>query len=455
MLNFILYTLYFLLLQRQKLKSSSQSTNGNVAQQGSLVRAIGRWGLTAIVINSVIGSGIFGLPSAVAGQVGVLSPIAVLLSGLIIFIVVLCFAEVGSYFEDAGGPYLYTREAFGPAIGFQVGWLHIWTRLLSGAAALNILIAYLGLLIPLVNTPVGRTVTMTAAMLAVTAINIAGVRQASWAVSTFTVAKLLPLIILIIAGLLNIRQDVLATQVVAIPNWTEAVLLLVFAYGGFESSVIAASETRNPKADTAFALILGMIVITTVYCLVQFAVMGVLPNAAQSPASVASALGELLGTAGLTIGSIAVVISVSGWLMGFALMTPRILLSMAERYELPVFIARIHPRFRTPYAAIILNSLIALGLSLYSSFTQAATLSVIARIGIFGLTCASLIVLRKRSDMMPGFRLPGGRAIALAGIAFCIWLLATRNLTHLWILLFIMAAGALIRLFSRRMLSVR
>src|SRR5215510_421935 len=152
----------------------------------TLVRAIGRWSLTAGIINGIIGSGIFGMPSAVANLVGVWSPLAVLLAGCGVFFVVLCFAEVGSRFDDAGGPYLYAREAFGPAAGFQIGWLQIWTRLLSGAAALNILVAYLAGLVPEVGTPAGRALAMTGAVVLVTAVNIIGVRNAAWTVNVFT-----------------------------------------------------------------------------------------------------------------------------------------------------------------------------------------------------------------------------------------------------------------------------
>lgn len=427
-----------------KLHHSSVSNETTQPSAPRLVRAIGRWSLTAVVINSVIGSGIFGLPSAVAGLVGAWSPLAVLLAGSAIFIIVLCFAEVGSYFEDAGGPYLYTREAFGPATGFQVGWLHLWTRLLSTAAILNVLVSYLTLLLPAAGTSIGRSLTLIVGMTLVTIANVAGVRQASWVVNVFTVAKLLPLLLLFILGSFNFRPDVFTAQIVAVPNWTEAVLLLVFAYGGFESSVIAASETLNPKRDTAFALIVAMLIVTIVYCLVQLMVVGLLPQAAQNSAPVAAALGELLGATGLTIGSLAVVISAYGWLTGFALMTPRILFSMAERRELPALLGRVHPRFRTPYVAIIVNSSLALGLGLYSSFAQAATLSVITRLGIFGLTCASLLILRTRADRTTGFRLPGGSVIALVGIAFSLWLLGTRNLTQLWLLAVIMAIGALV-----------
>jgi APA family basic amino acid/polyamine antiporter len=409
----------------------------------TLVRAIGRWSLTAVVINSVIGSGIFGLPSPVAGLVGAWSPLAVVFAGLSIFVIVLCFAEVGSRFDEAGGPYLYTREAFGPAAGFQIGWLHIWTRLLAGAAVLNLLMSYLEGLLPALGGPAGRVFVMTGSIALVTAANIAGVRTAAWVVNAFTVAKLLPLFLLIAIGLFHVRPDVFATQAVADPNWTEAILLLVFAYGGFESGVIAASETRDPRRDTAFALIVAMIGVTVIYCLVQLVVVGVLPNAVKSTTPVASALGVMLGGAGSTVGALAVVISIYGWIMGFALMTPRIIFSMAERRELPAVLSAVHPRFRTPWAAIAINSAVVLAFALYSSFTQAATSSAIVRLGIFGFTCAAVLRLRARAGDAP-FRVPGGWLVPVGGIAFCIWLLSTRSFAQAWILLSIMLAGAVV-----------
>jgi amino acid transporter len=169
--------------------------------QPTLIRAIGRWSLTAAIVNGVIGSGIFGLPSSVAALTGAWSPLAVLIAGAGVFLVLLCFAEVGSRFDQAGGPYLYAREAFGPIVGFQVGWLLIANRLLGCAAALNILIVYLTPVVPAVGTPVGRMLTMIGAMTLTTAINVRGVETAAWTTNVFTVAKLLPLGLLIVVGL--------------------------------------------------------------------------------------------------------------------------------------------------------------------------------------------------------------------------------------------------------------
>jgi amino acid transporter len=433
------------LLRRVSQTSTRTDLSNDRVTRPSLVRAIGRWSLTAGVINAVIGSGIFGLPSAVASLVGAWSPVAVIIAGCSIFIVILCFAEVGSRFEDVGGPYLYAREAFGPAVGFHIGWLQIWTRLLSGAAALNILVAYLALLVPEAGTATGRALTMTASVVLVTTINVIGVRSAARTVNVFTIAKLMPLALLILFGMFHLRPEAIATQVVSNPNWPEAILLLVFAYGGFESAVIAASEARNPKSDTAFALITAMAAVTFVYAFVQLSVIGVLPHASASATPIASALRELFGITGSTIGSIAVVVSVSGWLTGFALMTPRIVFSMAEHGEMPAFLASVHRRYRTPHAAIAINSAVVLALGLYSNFAQAATFGAIARLCVFASTCAGLILLRMHSREPAPFRLPHGRLISIVGVTFCAWLLVTRTFTQMWILLAIMASGAVLK----------
>ena len=415
----------------------------------TLIRAIGRWALTAAVVNSVIGSGVFGLPSTVAGFAGAWSPVTVLIAGTGIFVIVLCFAEVGSRFDEPGGPYLYTREAFGPAFGFQIGWLHIITRLVSGAAVLNVLSAYLAPLVPWAGTTAGRASVMIFTMTLVTVINVIGVRQASWTVNAFTIAKLLPLVLVIVLGLIQFDRSVLETQTVAEPKWTEAVLILIFGYGGFESGIVAGSESKNPKRDTAFALITAMLAITVIYCLIQLAVVGVLPNAAASKAPIAETLSVLLGPVGLTLGSIAVIISVYGWLTGFSLMSPRILYSMADRDELPKIFAGVHPSFRTPHIAIIVNSAIALALGLASNFGQLATFGAISRLGVYISVCAALIALRKKLGQPDTFRAPGGPALAVIGMAFGVWLLSTRRLDQAWFLPIVIALGGLVWLAMR------
>lgn len=410
-----------------------------------LLRVMGRGDLTALVINSVIGAGIFGLPAAVAALAGAWSPAVVLFAALGMIPIALCIAEVGSRFDVAGGPYVYAREAFGSQTGFHVGWLLLWTRLLSAGAVLNILTAYLATLLPWIGTPVGRASTMVAAVALFTAINLRGVRQAAWTINLFTIAKLAPLLLLIVVGAIYLRSDVIATQTVVTPQWTDAVLQMVFAFAGFEVALVAAGELRRPRQDAAFALIVAMAIITVVYALVQLAVIGVLPRAATSTAPIADALRVTLGTTGATIGSLGAAISAYGWLTGTALLLPRLPFSMAERGELPHVLARVHPVFRTPHVAILTCSVAALSLGLVGTFAATSTLSAIGRLVVYVVTCSSLIALRKRAAESAGFVLPAGRVFAVVGIAFSFWLLSTRTFAQAWMIAAIILAGAIVR----------
>ena len=361
-----------------------------------LVRAIGRWDLTAAVLNAVIGSSIFGYPAIQASLTGAWSPVVYVVAGLGILTIVLCFAEVASRFQDAGGPYLYVREAFGPFLGFQAGWLTFWIRATAAAANLNLLVDYLAQVLPVVGTGSGRLMTMSAVIGLVTCVNVVGVRPATWTVDVFTLAKLLPLVFLIALGLPAVRSEVLATQAVAHPQWTEAILLLMFAYGGFESPLIPAAEAVNPRRDTARALLLALALVATLYTLIQLVAVGVVPHVASSRAPLADAFGLLLGPAAAGMASLAASISIWGYMTGTVLQSPRVVFAMAERRELPAPLARIHSRFRTPALAILAYSALSLALAAYGSFASNATLSAIVRLVTYGLTCASLLVFRTR-----------------------------------------------------------
>ena len=415
-----------------------------------LVRAIGRWDLTALVINGVIGSSIFGMPSVLAALTGAWSPVTAVLAGLGILTIVLCHAEVASRFKDAGGSYLYAREAFGSGVGFQAGWLSFWIRVTSMGANLNVFVDYLAQLAPAAGGSAGRAAVMCAVTALVTALNVIGVRQGSRAVDVFTLAKLLPLLLLVALGLSRIRSEVMATQAVATPDWTQAVLLLVFAYGGFEAALIPAGEAKDPRRDSAFALLTALAVVATVYALVQLTVVGTVPRVAAVRAPVAAAFGALMGSGGLVFASLAAMISTYGWTVGAALTSPRILYSMAEQGELPAPLARVHPRFRTPDISIYAFSAGGLAFGLAGGFAANATASAIARLVTYALVCGSLLVFRRRAQMeVPGFRVPAGAAVAVTGMGFCAWLLSTRTFTQAWVLLAIMAVGFVLWAASR------
>ena len=416
-----------------------------------LVRAIGRWDLTAAIVNGVIGSSIFGMPDDIARLCGTLSPLAYLLAGLGILAIVLCFAEVASRFDQAGGPYLYAGAAFGPLVGFQAGWLTFWIRTTSVAAALNVFVDYLAQTWSWAGTPAGGAITMTVAMAAITAINVVGVRQATWTIDLFTVAKLLPLALLVLIGLPAFRSETAAAQAVADPQWREAILLLVFAYGGFETPLLAAGEARRPQRDSAFALLTALGVIATFYMLVQLTVIGLVPNAGGARAPIAAAFQVLIGPAGVLVASVAVMVSIYGFTTGSVLHTPRLLFAMAERRELPAVLGRVHPRFRTPVVAIVVYAVISLALALYGrmqpegGFQWNAVVSAIVRLVTYGLTCVALLVFRRRATAeAPGFRAPAGPFVATVATVFCLWLLVTRSWAYTGLLLAFMALGVLL-----------
>jgi APA family basic amino acid/polyamine antiporter len=409
------------------------------------VRIIGRWDLTAAVINAVIGSSIFGLPAELARLTGSASPLAAVFAGLGVLAIVLCFAEVASRFQEAGGPYLYGREAFGRFIGFEAGWLTFWIRVTALAAGLNVFADYLARILPAAGGGAGRALVMTGLAALIAAINVVGVRQATWAVDLFTVCKLLPLLALVLGGLPHAQLEVVRSQAVADPQWTQAILLLVFAYGGFEAPLIPAGEAKSPRRDTAFALLVAMAVVALIYCLVQLAVIGLVPSVAGVKAPLAAAFGVLLGGPGVVLASVAAMVSIGGYATGTVLQSPRLLYSMAERRELPSVFARVHPRFRTPHLAILAYAGLALPLALFGSFAWNATLSAVVRLGTYGLTCVALLVLRRKAPAdPPGFLLPAAVVVAPLAAAFCLWLLLTRPLHQAWAALVLVAVGALI-----------
>jgi amino acid transporter len=411
--------------------------------QPRLVRAIGRWDFTALVANSVIGSSIYGMPAVLAGLAGAWSPVVVLLAALGILPIVLCHAEVASRFREPGGPYLYAREAFGGFVGFQAGWLSFWIRVTSMGANLNVFASYLAEVAPRAGGPGGRALAMTVVAALVAFINVRGVRQSARTVDVFMAAKLAPLLGLVLLGVWRVREEVLATQAVAAPDWTQALLLLVFAYGGFEAALIPAGEVREPRRDVAFSLLVAMAVVTGVYMLVQIAVVGLVPEAVRAKAPVAAAYAVLFGAAGVAVAGVAAMVSTYGWTLGAALTTPRVLYAMSERGDLPGWFGHVHERFRTPHVAILAYTGAGLAFALSGGFAANATLSAIVRLVTYALVCVSLLALRRRPEAEPpAFRLRAGGLVAVLGGGFCAWLISTRTFTQAWILLALVGLGA-------------
>lgn len=393
----------------------------------SLVRGIGRWDLVALGVNFIVGAGIFGLPGKVYSISGSASLIAYVLCALAVTLIILCFAEVGSRFDVTGGPYLYAREACGPLIGFEVGWLRWVSGVTTFAANCTLLVDYLSYLCPAANAGVWRAVVITTAILLLTTINVLGVREGAVASNILAVAKLLPLLLFIAVGFFFVTpQNFSITTRPSYSALSTSALLLVFTFTGFESIPIPAGEVRDPQRSVPFALLTTMGIVTVVYILIQFVCIGTLPGLANSTRPLADAGSRFLGIAGGYIITAGAIVSITGNLIGQLLVTPRIIFAMAERRQLPQTVAAVHARFRTPYIAILVSAAVILGLALSGTFIQLVTISVMARLTVYGATCAALPILRHKANVRPPtFKVPGGMATAVAAMLVCIWLLSS------------------------------
>jgi amino acid transporter len=390
-----------------------------------LIRSIRKWDLVAVTVNAVIGAGIFGLPSKVYSLAGNYSLPAFLLCGVFAAMIVLCFAEVGSRFTETGGPYLYTREAFGPTAGFIIGWLMWIARITAFEANTSIMLSYVGLFWPAVTAGPGRAAVVCTVTLALTLVNLLGVRDVAVATNVLTAGKLAPLALLIVAGCFHLQTRNFAFgPTPALSAFSSAMLLLVYAYTGFEIAVIPAGEIRDPRRDLPFAILTAIGVVAVFYILIQIVCIGTLPGLSTSDRPLADAAQRFLGQPGAAIISAGAVLSIVGNLNVVMLSASRLPFAMAGRGELPGILAAVNKRFRTPHAAILLTSTLMAALTLSGTFLYAVTISTIARLLIYAATCAALPVLRRRAGAPSfTFRAPAGMPVSFAVLLLITWLL--------------------------------
>ncbi len=399
------------------------------ADAPGLVRAIGRWDLVAFVINGILGAGIFGLPAKVHALLGAWGVVAIIACALLIGVVIMCFAEVSSRFSKTGGPYLYTTEAFGPTVGFLTGWL-LWLARISGICAIcGVLAEYASFVVPAVGQGAPRTMLITGVVVAISILHVSGVRHAARFGNVVTIAKLAPLLVFVALGLpviVGSRFDfsVQPTN----QDFSGAVLLLAFAFVGWESALVAQGEVRDPRRDTPFALVLGLTAVALLYIGIQVVCVGVLPELAASKRPLADAALQFLGPSGATLIVVGAMISMLGTINGSVLTVSRLPFAMAEAGLLPRWLTTLHPRFRTPVPAIVLSAVIVLVLTISSTFTYLLTISTIARLLVFAITCAALPVLRRRAASPPALlTVPGGLAAPIAALVLITWLLASTS----------------------------
>ena len=392
-----------------------------------------------IGVNGVVGGGIFLLPGQVAQQAGGAAVWAYLAAGLLVVLIGLSYAEISAMYDRTGGPLVYVREAMGKTAGFSVGWM-VWVTYLVGWAVLsNGLVGYLGSLwspaetykIPIIIGLVGL----------LCALNTLGVRLGSRVIQFFTVAKLIPLTLLVVAGLTfaGASGNAFLEQVPGGGDFFAAVLIVIFAYGGFEGATIPAGEMRNPRRTISVAVLGTLVGVTVFYMLIQYSALRIEPDLAGSDTPLAAAGGAMF-TGGLVLMTIGAIISIFGTKSGVALTAPRNLYGLSNEAMLPALFSRVSPRFRTPTVAIWTTGAIVVILAITGTFTQLLLLNVAARLYQYLMVCLSVVILRRRDPLVERpFRLPLGITIPLVAALLCAALFTQQPFVNI-----LVAVGALV-----------
>ncbi|MGZ8843947.1 MAG: APC family permease [Pyrinomonadaceae bacterium] len=402
-----------------------------------LSRGITKWDLVALFVNVTVGAGIFRLPADVQRAVGNYSLAAFVVCAVIIGLIALCFAEVGSRFKRTGGPYLYARATFGPTLGFIVGWLMWLTRLAGFATLTQVFVAYLSYFWPAAGSGLPRVLIICGLVLFLTIINIAGVKDSARASDILTVSKLIPLLLFVAVGLFFISPASFALP--ARPNleaFSGAVFVLIYVFSGFEAVLVNSGEIREPQRAIPFALLFALALAVALFLLIQVVCIGTLPQLSSSQRPLADASRNFLGVLGPSIISATALVAILGTLNAVMLALTRLPFSMAVESQLPRCLARVHRRFHTPHVSILISAAAVLLLALTGTFMYAVRVTVVTRVIVYVSTCVALLVLRRRDKMIgsarnqgppTAFELPAGGLISIVCVILCLWLLTNSN----------------------------
>jgi basic amino acid/polyamine antiporter, APA family len=404
----------------------------------ALVRTIGRWSLTALMINSIVGVSIFKLPADLAGKLGWLSPLSCLFAGAGILVVAGCIAEVSSRYDETGGLYLYARDALGRFAGLLVAWLIWLTRIAAPAAAANLFCTYLAQFLPALASRRGEILILAVLIGHLALLNHIGVRTGQRVSDFFTSVKVGFLLFFVVAGTVawfahsELRVSFTLTPA-STKDWLSAMLLLVYAYGGFEGALLVGGETKNPKRDTPLALLIALAGVGLLYTAVQVIVVALLPQAGASTRPLTDATGRFLGSAGAIAISLAALISAYGYLSANLLHAPRITFALAQQGDFPSFFGAIHPRFRTPHLSILIYATLVFTFSTFGNFEWNAVLSAVSRLAVYGAMAISVPLLRHRNDGKAQFLLPRPHFFAGAALLFSLVLLTQMGRSEFYV----------------------
>ena len=417
-----------------------------VSNEG-LVRGIGLAGLTASVVNSTIGAGIFVLPAAVAGRIGAAAPLAFLLCFLTMALVVLCFALAGSRVSRSGGTYGYVGEAFGRFPGFLAGVLYWLSDALANAGVAAALAASAGVLVPAFRSGPARAVLIVAVFATLALVNVRGVTAGITLVQAMTAAKLLPLALLVAAGLLAVSPANLAWPGLPTAGTLGGtVLLLIFAFVGVEVALSPSGEVRDPARTVPRAVLLALVLTTLLYAALQLVAQGVLGAglAAFPDAPLAAVAARLFGRAGEALLIVGASVSMFGYLTGSILGTPRILFAFGRDGILPAAFGSVHPRFRTPWIAISAHTAFVATLAIAGRFERLALMSNVAVLSLYFLCAVAafrLVAADVRREGEP-FRIPGERVVPVLACVAIAWVLSSATAEEVRVTAAVVAAAS-------------
>ena len=413
----------------------------------SLVRALGTWGLAASILNITVGGGIFRLPAAAAGALGAAAPIAYIVCAVAMGLIVLCFAEAGSRVSLTGGLYAYVEVAFGPLIGFLCGVM-LWAGITAATAAVTSFFAdALGALVPPLASEPARTASIVVILGALAALNIAGVRGASRFNAVMTVAKLLPLIALVVVGASAVRGENLRwTSTPATPDVARASAVLIFAFLGVESALVPSGEVHDPSRTVPRAIFLAMIGATVLYLSVQLVTQGILgPALVGQKTPLAEAAAVAMGASGRTLILVGSTVSMFGYVSGMTLAGPRMLFAFGRDGFVPAQLAIVHSRFKTPYVSIVVQTLVVIALAVTGSFEKLAIIANGSILVVYAACCLAVIQLRRKGVQESGtpFRVPFASVVPILAFLAIAWIMTSLSADEWRALLVVLGVAAI------------
>ena len=418
-----------------------------------LPRNLGLWGIWMLVVNGLIGAGIFGLPGGAATLAGEYSVLVYAFCALLILPIILCFAELGSYFRGTGGPIRYGTLAFGPFVGFQGGWLYYVARLISFSANTVLLTDSISYFISGASTGTGRIISLAVICVGLSVINVLGSIQSIRSMTLFTVIKFAVLILLPLGGFIILGSTVIPSFVSPIPpseNLGAATLLLIYAFIGFEGVAVPAGEAKRPERDIPLGLLLGLAVVAVLYMVIQLVSQAALPNLANSKTPLLDVSASLFGPVGAIVLMVGVAASVLANLLGSMFSATRVTYALSLEKSLPSWFGEVHSRYLTPANSVVFFGLAAFLLAVFGSFTVLAAMTVLSRLFLYGMSCAAIPKLRSQFRGEGRFILKGGYTIPVLGIGACLWLMLQVSFQSVWLTAIFVGIGSLLYWVGKR-----